>query len=93
VDIGTSTALHWAARKGHLGVATVLVSEGATVLKKTKKGKTASDLAKENGHYNVGNRCSLVHPRATPHHTTRTRALTHAHTHTHTMLMMMGRYG
>ena len=39
VDLGRSTALHWAARKGHLGVATVLVSKGASLLKKTKLGK------------------------------------------------------
>lgn len=54
VDIGRSTALHWAARKGHLGVAAVLVSKGATLMKKTKKGETAIDLAKQENHYEVG---------------------------------------
>ena len=53
VDIGRSTALHWAARKGHLGVATVLVSKGASLMKKTKLGKTAIDLAREEGNNEV----------------------------------------
>mmetsp|Transcript_3392 Transcript_3392/g.8399 ORF Transcript_3392/g.8399 Transcript_3392/m.8399 type:complete len:1104 (+) Transcript_3392:62-3373(+) len=53
VDIGRQAALHWAAMKGHLGVAAVLISRGANLLKKTKKGKTAIDLAKDGGHDDV----------------------------------------
>lgn len=52
-DIGKSTALHWAARKGHLGVTALLVSKGASLNIKTKQGKTALDLARDGGHSEV----------------------------------------
>eukprot|EP00039_Didymoeca_costata_P030432 m.29505 g.29505 ORF g.29505 m.29505 type:complete len:1175 (+) comp8109_c0_seq2:281-3805(+) len=46
-DIVGSTALHWAAQKGHTAVAAVLVANEAKIDAKNKKGKTALDFAKD----------------------------------------------
>eukprot|EP00040_Diaphanoeca_grandis_P025020 m.138189 g.138189 ORF g.138189 m.138189 type:complete len:495 (+) comp29977_c0_seq1:158-1642(+) len=54
-DLSKQTALHWAARKGHLRAAVVLVSNKADLDKKTKHGKTALDLARESAQTDVVN--------------------------------------
>ena len=48
-DLGSFTALHWAAMKGHLTVAAVLVANRAKLSPKDRKGKTPLDFAQEGG--------------------------------------------
>ena len=48
-----STPLHFAAENGKLDVVEYLVQKGANINAKTGNGKTAYDLAVENGHWNV----------------------------------------
>lgn len=52
-DLGSFTALHWAARKGHLAVVAVLVAHKADINKKNKHGKTPLDFAKEYEHQSI----------------------------------------
>ncbi len=47
------TALHWAAKAGHLEAVKYLIKLGADLQLKTKAGKTPLDYANENGHRDV----------------------------------------
>ena len=47
------TCLHWAARKGYLAIAKLLLQHGAKLGALNKENQTARDLAIENGHSSV----------------------------------------
>jgi ankyrin repeat protein len=47
------TPLHYAAQNGHLDVASLLLELGADITFTDWKGRTASDLAKEQNHVNL----------------------------------------
>lgn len=49
-DLGSFSPLHWAAMKGHLTVAAVLVANRAKLSKKDRKGKTPLDFARDGGY-------------------------------------------
>ena len=48
-----STALHYAARRGNLAIATRLLEGGADLTLRNKSGKTALDWARSLGHSEV----------------------------------------
>ena len=51
-DFG-STALHWAAARGNLAIATRLLEGGADLTLRDKDGNTALDYARSNGNSEV----------------------------------------